>query len=413
MKNLILVFALLSSLFVSAQEKKKIVQRIPTDTSASKFNLDAVYNRPFLQFGKIPVALGGYAEMHGEYFGTDGISSGFHFKIPRLTLFISSTIHKRIKFLTEIEFESGTKGINIEFASIDLELHPLAVFRAGILMNPIGSFNQNHDSPKWDFITRPISATQMLPATFSNVGAGFYGKAFKGKWTLAYEVYLTNGFNDNIISNSKNKTFLPATKSNIHRFEQSSNGIPLLTAKVAIKHRQIGELGLSYMGGVYNTFRKAGIILDKKRRVDAMAIDYSVMLPKIKTQVNAEWAMIWLNIPATYTEQFGSQQQGGYIDIVQPVYTLKMKKRKHPSDFVNSVFSLGCRVEYVDWNVGKFRTTNGNIRDDIIAITPSITWRLGGQTVLRANYRYAWQHDLLGNPPSRTAGFQVGIASYF
>lgn len=413
MKKLLLLFISLACVSVYAQEKKKFVQRIPVDTSAAKLNLDAVYNRPFLQFGKVPVALGGYAEMHGEYFGTDGISSGFHFKIPRVTLFISSTIHKRIKFLTEIEFESGTKEINIEFASIDLELHPLAVLRAGIVMNPIGAFNQNHDSPKWDFISRPVSATQMLPATFSNVGAGFYGKAFTGRWTFAYEVYATNGFNDNIISNSENKTFLAATKDNIHRFEQSSNGIPLLTAKAAIKHRQIGELGLSYMGGVYNTFRKDGIMLDVKRRVDVAAFDYTTTLPKIKTQINAEWAMIWLNVPETYSQQFGSQQYGGYLDIVQPVYTLKMKKRKHPGDFVNSVFSVGCRVEYVDWNVGKFKETNGNIGDDIIAVTPSISWRPGGQTVLRANYRYEWQRDLLGNPPARTSGFQVGIASYF
>lgn len=413
MKKTGLLFLLLVSLSIHAQEKKKFVQHISIDTSGSKLNMDAVYNRPFLKFGKIPVALGGYSEIHGEYFGTNGISSGFHFKIPRVTLFVSSTIHKRIKFLTEIEFESGTKEINIEFASIDLELHPLAVFRAGIIMNPIGSFNQNHDSPKWDFITRPISATKMLPATFSNVGAGFYGKAFTEKWTFAYEIYLTNGFNDNITSNAENKTFLPATKDNIHRFEQSSNGIPLLTTKVAVKHRQLGELGLSYMGGIYNTFRKDGIILDTKRRVDAAAIDYTVTIPKIKTQVNAEWAMIWVNIPATYTEQFGSRQQGGYLDIVQPVYTLKMKKRKHPGDFVNSFFSVGCRVEYVDWNAGKFKSTGGNIGDDIIAITPSISWRPGGQTVLRANYRYEWQHDLLGNPPSHTAGFQIGIASYF
>ncbi len=413
MKKVLLIVLLFFSLGAYAQEKKKFVHRIPVDTSASKLNLDAVYNRPFLQFGKIPVALGGYAEMHGGYFTTDGIPDGFHFKIPRVTLFISSTIHRRIKFLTEIEFESGTKEINIEFASIDVEFHPLCVFRGGIVMNPIGAFNQNHDSPKWDFIERPISATQMLPATFSNVGAGFYGKAFTGNWTFAYETYLTNGFNDAIISNSENKTFLPATKDNIHRFEQSSNGIPLLSAKAAIKHRQIGELGLSYMGGIYNTFRKDGIILDKKRRADVAAVDYNVTLPKIKTQINAEWAMIWVNVPSTYTEQFGSRQYGGYFDVVQPVYTLKMKKRKHPGDFVNSVFSVGCRVEYVDWNVGRFESTAGNIGDNVIALTPSVSWRPGGQTVLRVNYSYRWQTDLLGNPPSHTSGVQVGIASYF
>ena len=45
-------------------------------------------------------------------------------------------------------------------------------------MNPIGAFNQNHDGPKWEFVDRPISATQMLPATWSNVGFGLYGKKY-------------------------------------------------------------------------------------------------------------------------------------------------------------------------------------------------------------------------------------------
>jgi len=61
----------------------------------------------------------------------------------RLTLFVSSSISKRIKFLTEIEFEDGTKEINIEFASVDFEFAPLLNFRGGIVMNPIGAFNQN------------------------------------------------------------------------------------------------------------------------------------------------------------------------------------------------------------------------------------------------------------------------------
>ena len=37
----------------------------------------------------------------------------------------------------EIEFEDGTKEINIEFASIDFEFHPLLNLRGGVVMNPI------------------------------------------------------------------------------------------------------------------------------------------------------------------------------------------------------------------------------------------------------------------------------------
>src|SRR4030095_14800648 len=163
-------------------------------------------------------------------------------------------------------------------------------FRGGVVMNPIGAFNQNHDGPKWEFIDRPISATQMLPATFSNVGFGLYGKKFTKDWVYGYEAYLTNGFNDKIISNSENKTFLPATKEDEDRFEESFNGSMLVTAKTAGRNRKIGEICLSCMGGVYNKFEEDGLILDEKRRVDVFAIDFNTQLSKLKTFITAEWA---------------------------------------------------------------------------------------------------------------------------
>ena len=126
-------------------------------------------------------------------------------------------------------------------------------------MNPIGAFNQNHDGPKWEFVDSPISATQMLPATFSNVGFGIYGKKYAKDWVYAYEAYLTNGFDERIIENSENKTFLPATKENPERFEESFNGSMLFTGKVAVRNTKIGEIGLSYMSGAYNKFQEDGL----------------------------------------------------------------------------------------------------------------------------------------------------------
>lgn len=61
---------------------------------------------------------------------------------------------------------------------MDLEFHPLLNLRGGIIMNPIGGFNQNHDGPRWDFIDRPISASGIIPTTLSNVGMGINGKYF-------------------------------------------------------------------------------------------------------------------------------------------------------------------------------------------------------------------------------------------
>lgn len=370
-------------------------------------NMDAVYNRPFMQVGKLPVSLGGYVEANYQYVQENGITERHQFQMRRVTLFIASTISKRIKFLTEIEFEDGTKEINIEFASVDFEFAPLFNLRGGVVMNPIGAFNQNHDGPKWEFIDRPISATQMLPATWSNVGFGVFGKKYTADWAWAYEAYLTNGFDDRIIANPENKTFLPASKENPDRFEESFNGSPLFTGKVAVRNRKIGELGLSYMGGVYNKFEEDGITLDKKRRVNVMAVDFNSTLPNINTFINGEWAWVHVNLPNGYTQQFGSRQQGGFIDIVQPVIKRPM------FGFENAVLNASLRLEYVDWNKGKFNQTGDRIYDEAWAIVPAISFRPTGQTVIRFNYRHEQRRDVLGNPPSKIGAVQFGIATYF
>ena len=382
--------------------------RTPADTSfQNSMNMDAVYNRPFLQIGKIPVTVGGYVEADYQYIGEDGITDGHSFRIPRMTLFVASSIHRRLKFLSEIELEEGGKEIAIEFAALDLELHPLLNFRGGVIMNPIGAFNQNHDGPKWEFVDRPIAMTQMLPATWSNVGFGLYGKEYFNQWALGYEIYVSNGFDNSIISNSENRTFLPASKANAERFEESSNGQPLLTTKIAIRHQKIGEIGFSFMGGVYNKFEEDGLVLDEKRRVDVIALDLNTTLPRLSTYIVGEWAWININVPETYTQQFGNRQQGGFIDIVQPIIKRKIL------GFERAVVNIACRLEYLDWNVGTFRETGGNISDDLWAIVPGISFRPTSQTVFRINYRYMQQQDILGNPPAVIGGIQFGVSSYF
>ena len=162
-------------------------------TYSDSLNMDAVYNRP-LQFGNARLAVGGYLEANSYYSSEDGVSEGLSFQARRLTMFMSGNISNRIKFMSELEFEEGGQEINIEFAAMDIALHSALNFRGGVVMIPIGAFNQNHDGPKWEFIERPDMAVNMLPATWSNAGMGIFGKVRTGDWVVGYEAYLTNGF---------------------------------------------------------------------------------------------------------------------------------------------------------------------------------------------------------------------------
>ncbi|MFM9944624.1 MAG: hypothetical protein ACKVQB_05270 [Bacteroidia bacterium] len=404
---------LILTLFISfcteskAQKDSSSLKRIPTDTSKQKMNMDAVYNRPFLTTNKLPIAIGGYLEANTQYASTDGVSDGFSFQMRRMTLFFSSTIGKKIKFLSELEFEDGTKEINLEFAAMDIEFHPLLNLRGGIVMNPIGGFNQNHDGPRWDFIDRPISANTIIPSTLSNVGFGLYGKYFSRNLIIGYEAYLTNGFDDNIISNSENRTSLAAGKSNIEKFEESNSGLPMFTGKIALRNRKIGELGLSYMSGVYNKFQEDGITLDAKRSLSVMALDFNTSLLKNRFNITGEVVKVMVDVPYTYSQTFGNKQLGGFIDFIgtivqKPIFGWEKAK-------LNAVL----RLEYADYNQGKFKETGTNIGDNIWALVPGISFRPIGNTVLRFNYRFQKQTDLLGNPPANTGIIQFGFSSYF
>jgi len=407
MKHIVIVILLLTSTLSFAQVDTTLLKRQQIDSTKQQLNMDAVYNRPFLSFGKLPVSVGGYAEVNWQHIGTDGVSEGHQFQMRRMTLFVASSISKKIKFLSEIEFEEGGKEIAIEFASLDVEFHPLFNLRGGIIMNPIGAFNQNHDGPKWEFTDRPIAATQMLPATWSNAGFGLFGKTYKNNWMFGYELYLSSGFDDAIIDNEEGKTFLPASKENAERFEESASGTPLTTVKIAIRNKKFGEIGLSYMGGIYNTFQDDGIVLDEKRRLNVFAIDYNTTLTKTNTFITGEWAWINVDIPETYTQQYGDKQYGGFLDIVQPILKQKML------GWDNATLNLACRFEYVDWNVGTFNETGDDIGDELWSIMPAISFRPTQQTVFRLNYRIQRQADILNNAPVKLGGFSFGISSYF
>jgi len=407
-KTLLLsILASCCSVVAFAQADSTLFRRLPTDSLKHTLNMDAIYNRPFLTANKLPIAIGGYMEANWQHVGEAGVSEGHQFQFRRMTIFVASTISKRIKFMSEIEFEPAEKELAIEFAALDFEFNPLFNLRGGMIVNPIGAFNQNHDGPKWEFTDRPIAMTQLLPATWSNAGFGVYGKKYTGEWMFGYEAYLSSGFNSSIINNSKGKTYLPAAKENTERFEESTSGEPLYTGKIAIRHAKVGEIGLSYMGGAYNKYQDDGSDIDERRRLDVFAVDFNTHIPNWDTFIIGEFAWVKVQVPETYTQQYGSRQRGGFIDIVQPIV------RGRLLGWDKATLNVACRVEYVDWNTDRFKETGKKIGDDLWSIVPALSFRPNASTVLRLNYRYQEQRDFLSNPAKRLGGFNFGISTYF
>jgi hypothetical protein len=264
--------------------------------------------------------------------------------------------------------------------------------------------NANHDSPKWEFIERPLSSTEIIPSTLSEVGFGIHGKLFQNTTIFSYDAYIVNGLQENIILNDEGKTHLASGKDP-EMFGEDNNGTPMFNAKISITNKKYGEMGFSYYGGAYNRFNMEGNLVEEKRRLQVIAFDLSSQIGKLK--IMGEFAHVTVQVPNDLKEIYGTSQYGAFIEASYPVIKRKI------IGFENSIINLTLRAEKIDYNVGVIEKTNAAIGDEVSAIAFGIGFRPSSSTIIRFNYRYHLNYDFLGNPPSHLGGFQFGVASYF
>ncbi len=105
-------------------------RQAPPDTALVQ---GGVYNRPFItSVGR--TSIGGYAEANTNYFVEDGVGDGFSMELRRFNIFLFAPVGRRLRFLSELEFEHGTQEIAIETAQLDFQVDPALVLRAGVLL---------------------------------------------------------------------------------------------------------------------------------------------------------------------------------------------------------------------------------------------------------------------------------------
>ena len=392
------------ALFAALQHTAILHAQVDSTRRDSISVQSAIYRRPFI--GSMGSAsIGGYMEANANYLVTDGVSDGFSSEMRRFNIFLFAPVGPRLRFTSELEFEHGTEEIALETALLDFQLASSLVLRAGILLAPIGGFNQNHDGPRWEFVQRPLSATEIIPSTLSEVGFGANGRFFLGKSTLTYDAYLTNGLNDGVVLNRSGRTRLSEGKGG-DQLAEDNNGSPAFSARVAMQDARIGELGVSHYTGVYNTHKVDGEIVDVPRRLSLSAIDASAQLFS-RVDIRGEIAMANVNLAPSLGELQASEQLGGFLDVVVPVFRPRLRTLK------DAVVNAALRVEYIDLNRGEFESTGQRIYDETRAVSLGLSFRPATGTVFRANYVRQHYRDLFGNGTVRTGGFRVGVSTYF
>ncbi|RYE23459.1 MAG: hypothetical protein EOP51_10425 [Sphingobacteriales bacterium] len=118
--------------------------------------------------------------------------------LERAVLFIGHQFNSRIAFFSEMEIENALvagmeeKGeIAMEQAFLKFNLNSRQYLVAGLFIPRIGILNENHLPVNFNGVERPIVETLVIPATWRELGVGFYGTL--PNQPLNYSIALVNG----------------------------------------------------------------------------------------------------------------------------------------------------------------------------------------------------------------------------
>lgn len=126
--------------------------------------------------------------------------------LERAVLFVGHQFNSKIAFFSEMELENakvapgqpasnGFEGeISMEQAYLKFSLNARQYIVAGLFVPRIGILNENHLPVNFNGVERPLVEQLVIPATWRELGVGFYGRA--RRIPLNYTIALVNGLND-------------------------------------------------------------------------------------------------------------------------------------------------------------------------------------------------------------------------
>lgn len=370
------------------------------DTTAARDTIDrpfvrgGIYDKPYLTRLGGRTTLGGYAEAHARWERVDGQTDDAGFEAKRFNLFTNTRVSDFVRIGAELEFEEGGREIKLEYAAIDVRVHPALTLRGGMLLSPLGKFNLSHDSPLNEFTDRPLVSTEILGVALSEPGFGAFGQfGLAGTGRLTYEVYATNGFHDGLITDSEDGTRIALGRGNF----EDNNGSPALVGRFAVSPSQAYELGISAHHGAYNVSSAEGTRIDDRRDLTILALDGEARV--LGVQLSAEAARASIDIPPGLVGIYASRQHGVYVEGVRAF------GRGWVSTMPSSSFAAKVRLDYVDFDADERGGTTGQF-------SLGLNFRPTQDSVLKLDYVRGRSRDEFNNPGEH-AFVLFSLATYF
>ena len=196
------------------------------------------------------ITIGGYGDFQFRESGISERADGGGtptFQNTRFVLGIAAVLAEKqnIVFNSEIEYEFGSREIDVEQAYVEWRVRPQFAFRGGIIVPAIGRFNTFHDSYLNLTTIRPLINQFIVPSAYRDAGIGVRGRLkLARKMKFSYEANLVNGMQ------GTNADDEPTPFSRL--LGQSSAAEPGKIAFQAENRRKavVGRIGLSPIPGL-------------------------------------------------------------------------------------------------------------------------------------------------------------------
>ncbi|HDY88109.1 MAG TPA: hypothetical protein ENH82_08365 [bacterium] len=367
-----------------------------SETEERPFVEGGAYDKPYLyKLASGRAAVGGYAETHFRYERENGVTEEITFLPKRFNLFMHAVISERFRMASELEFEEGTEEIKLELAILDFEIHPALTFRGGMILSPLGKFNLAHDSPANLLTDRPLASTQIIPTTLSEPGMGIFGAFYQtAKSRMTYELYAVNGFNSNIIEESKEGTRVAEGRGNI----EDNNNIPSFTGRITYSPIPEGEVGFSWHTGQYNKSKMEGLVVSEKRNLTIVAFDGELRYGRF--EFLGEYAHASIDLPENLLGTiFARKQQGFYLQ--SSFNFMKGFFKLLPESYFVGIARLG----WVDFDSELEGDTHKRL-------TLGLNFRPTADSAFKLDYQYNWVRDRF-NVQTPSAAILFSVATYF
>jgi hypothetical protein len=353
-----------------------------------------VYDKPHQTRLLGRTAIGGYAEAHARWQRVDGLQDEAGFQAKRFNLFANARVSDFVRFGVEVEFEDGANEILLEYAAIDVRIHPALTVRGGMILSPLGKFNLSHDSPLNEFTDRPLVSTELLGVALSEPGFGALGQLRAGRTgRVTYELYATNGFHEGLITDSEDGTRIPLGRRNF----EDNNGEPAVVGRLAWSPMVGWELGASAHHGTYNTFELEGARLDRRRSLTIAVVDAEATV--LGVRLSGEAARATLDVPAGLAGIYASEQRGIYAEGVRDFWRGRIRTMPQSS------FAAKARFDYVDFDTAIDGTS-------IAQVTVGLNFRPTQDSAIKLDFVRGRGRDEFNNLGEH-AFLLASLATYF